>query len=340
MAEVHVGSNTRNVKLPKREISLRSFLEISTLEVDIFFTGRLAQPVSAVRIPTFLGRNQVFELTPLDLIAKIFHASPAKRLNAECESLRFLKQTGVPVPRLVDSGNDLAGCHWLVETKLQGIAADTAFPSLTPRNGEDLAYRLGKLIGQVHSIRPEDTTNLPQITVSERVYSTLQSKPQLPTDARELINATFDGLTASRSSRTGRPTVLVHRDFSLRNVMIARPVRGTMQIEGVIDFERAFLGDPMEDLATLIRRDFWHNPVLINAALQGYCSSGPGKGYFDGDLLRELVLIQILEIMTWSAADDPDFYQQTKLIAEEILFANGWSVRMWASGLRALSALG
>jgi hypothetical protein len=89
-------------------------------------------------------------------------------------------------------------------------------------------------------------------------------------------------------------------------------------------FERAFLGDPTEDLATLIRRDFWRNPVLINAVLQGYCSSGPGtvKGYFDRDLLREIVLIQILEIMTWSADDDPDFYRQTKLIAEEILFAD------------------
>lgn len=239
--------------------------------------------------------------------------------------MRFLDPRGIPVPRLIDSGDELAACHWLVATKLRGGAADTVFPALSPHRREDLAYSLGALLGKMHSMRPVDSLKLPRMAASENAQAALKADRHRPTDAHEVFNAALKVLTAGPSNRIQRPIVLVHGDFSLRNVMVTLPAEGTAQIEGIIDFERAFLGDPMEDLATLIRRDFWPDPVLIKAVLGGSGSAELGRELIEFELLQETVLVQLLEIMAWSALDDPAFYQRTKQIADEILFADAWS---------------
>lgn len=67
----------------------------------------------------------------------------------------------------------------------------------------------------------------------------------LDTNEQALLDETFDGLVASALSQ---PTVLVHRDFHSRNLMLLAD--GT---PGVLDFQDAVIGPVTYDLASLLR---------------------------------------------------------------------------------------
>ncbi|WP_159309607.1 phosphotransferase, partial [Spiribacter roseus] len=72
------------------------------------------------------------------------------------------------------------------------------------------------------------------------------------------------GTAVLREAMRAQPTVVVHRDFMVRNLLVATPN------PGVIDFQDALVGPVTYDLASLLRDAFFSLTPDAEQALVGY----------------------------------------------------------------------
>lgn len=171
----------------------------------------------------------------------------AQRMRAETACLRAAAAAGVPVPAVLASGDTAPGIDapFLLMERVAGesiprkIQRDPALAEMRER----LAEKMGFVLGQIHSsavgaLTMLDTRN--PIDVLESVYRALD-------DPRPAVEIGLRWLRDHRPSR--RPATLVHGDFRLGNLLV-----DDTGIRGVLDWELAHLGDPIEDLGWLCVR--------------------------------------------------------------------------------------
>ncbi|WP_237737202.1 MULTISPECIES: phosphotransferase family protein [Rhodococcus] len=171
----------------------------------------------------------------------------AARMRAEVACLRATASAGVPVPVVLASGDTAPGIDapYLLMDRVEGEALprrlqqDPAFEAVRSH----LAVDMGYVLGRIHRT-PLDTLDMLDATdpvdAIEAVYRDLN-------DPRPAVEA---GLRWLRDHRpTDRPNTLVHGDFRIGNLLVA----GT-GIRGVLDWELAHLGNPVEDLGWLCVR--------------------------------------------------------------------------------------
>jgi len=171
----------------------------------------------------------------------------ADRMRAEVACLRAASAVGVPVPTVLASGDTAPGIDapYLVMDMIVG----ESIPRKLQRDSEfdevrtHLADAMGYVLGQIHRA---DTGTLGMLDAGdpldaiEAVYRDLNQ----PRPAVEV------GLRWLRENRpASRPNALVHGDFRLGNVLVDGG-----GIRGVLDWELAHLGDPIEDLGWLCVR--------------------------------------------------------------------------------------
>lgn len=165
-------------------------------------------------------------------------------LQTEARLIQLVGAAGVPVPGVghVLGPDDGLG-EGFIMTRLEGetlppkILRDPAFAPILPR----LAADCGRALALIHNV---DLDKLPALRVApaagevaayrERHSKHGQHKPVFELAFRWLE----DNLPAARDR-----VWLVHGDFRHGNLMI-----GTDGLRGVLDWELAHLGDPMEDL--------------------------------------------------------------------------------------------
>ena len=164
-------------------------------------------------------------------------------LEEEARVVTLAGEAGVPVPgvRIVLEPSDGVGSGYVMdrlegETIARRILRDAAFAAVRPR----LARQCGEILARIHALPRERLADL----------------PVAPADVQlELYRASYDGFDhphpvfelafrwiAERLPET--PELgLVHGDFRNGNLLI-----GEGGVRGVLDWEIAHLGDPMEDL--------------------------------------------------------------------------------------------
>jgi aminoglycoside phosphotransferase (APT) family kinase protein len=161
---------------------------------------------------------------------------------AQAPLLAAAARAGVPVARVVASGADdeLLGESWIVVEALAGTTDPARILA-----GEGL---------------PEASVLINSIAAALAAVHRMPADPQLAPLVEDPIAAlrlTYDELgephptfeLAFRALATGRPPArrtLVHGDFRIGNLMVSE--RG---VSGVLDWELAHLGDPVEDLGWL-----------------------------------------------------------------------------------------
>ncbi|WP_433465991.1 phosphotransferase family protein [Spirillospora sp. CA-128828] len=162
-------------------------------------------------------------------------ASPDPAAMArEAGLLASAANAGVPVPRLVDHGDDLAGSPYMIMERLSG---ETIPRRILRTERPGLARELGGILARLHTMSPGP--GLPgddPLTALTAHYSAFEARPAVELTLRWL---------ADHRPPPGRRTV-VHGDFRNGNLMIA-----PSGVTGVLDWELAHLGDPAEDLGWL-----------------------------------------------------------------------------------------
>ena len=171
-------------------------------------------------------------------------ASVALRLETEAELLRLAGGASVPVPgvRFVLESEDGLGSGYVMdrlagETLARKILRDDEFASVRPR----LARQCGEILARIHAIPRERLPELPvadaaaQLAHYRSVFDSFGHPHPVFELAFRFIAERLPGAVPCR---------LVHGDFRNGNLLIA-PEEG---VRGVLDWEIAHLGDPMEDL--------------------------------------------------------------------------------------------
>ncbi|MFD1811450.1 phosphotransferase family protein [Rhodococcus gannanensis] len=171
----------------------------------------------------------------------------ADRMRAEAACLRAAAAVGVPVPALLASADDAPGIDapFLLMERVDGesiprkLQRDPEFAQVRTR----LAEKMGFVLGQIHGSAVDELTMLDDrdpLDALEDIYLGLD-------DPRPAVEIGLRWLREHRPAR--RTAALVHGDFRLGNVLVDES-----GIRGVLDWELAHLGDPIEDLGWLCVR--------------------------------------------------------------------------------------
>lgn len=217
-------------------------------------TERLGAVLGATEVtsPTRLSGGASRETWRFDadgrpLILQRQRAGADRDMTTEAALLRAAARHGVPVPAVVADSSDPAvlGAPFMVLERLEGetiarkilrdeqyVAARAALPA-----------QLGAALAGLHRIDPAEVPGLPATDQVVQYRELLDTLGQ-PHPTFELV---FRWLEDHRPP--AGPPAVVHGDFRLGNVMV-----GPDGLTGVLDWELAHLGDPMEDLGWLCVR--------------------------------------------------------------------------------------
>ena len=168
-------------------------------------------------------------------------------LPAQADLMALASQQGVPGPDIlaVLQEEDGLGAGFLMtyvagETIPKKILHNAQFASVRPL----LARQCGQILAHIHSIPLDALPVVPRSSAAARL-TTLRAQYDRLHHPRPVFELGFQWLRQNLPDDVPRPT-LVHGDFRNGNLIIDQN-----GIAAVLDWERAFVGDPMHDLALI-----------------------------------------------------------------------------------------
>jgi aminoglycoside phosphotransferase (APT) family kinase protein len=211
-------------------------------------TGGVSAQTSALEILRQDGTTQRLVLHahgPRDLAR-----DPAIALH-EYQLLQTLHEAGLPVPRpvFVDQTGELSGSPSVVTEFVEGEVrtADTLAPSA--RSITQMAYWLSRI--HRFDLRTADLSFLVEIDYED------PDRLQPRSDDSPLVQRICDALGAAGRVEPTNTPVLLHGDYWMGNLLWNGD-----GIVAIIDWEDAFIGDPVLDLARSRLELFWaHGPL-------------------------------------------------------------------------------
>ena len=169
----------------------------------------------------------------------------------EAKIQKVVKKNGAPVPDIIfefSEGEEIGEGYVMEaipgETIPRKILRDEKFSTAR----EKLPFEIGKSLAKIHQTQLEDLKALDQVTFSDSLEKLFQvylsfNQPQ------PVFDLAFKWLEAQKLTDYG--DVLVHGDFRFGNFIISEE-----NLESIIDWELAHIGNPMEDLGWLCVRSW------------------------------------------------------------------------------------
>jgi len=165
-------------------------------------------------------------------------------MTREADLFRAAAAAGVPVPDLIDAGDDpeILGSAFLVTAHVEGetiprkILRDPEFAHARPK----LARQCGEILARLHTVDPAAVPGLEETDQLAQFRAVLDGVGH----AHPAFELAFRWLESHRPSSTGR--AIVHGDFRNGNLIV-----GPDGVRAVLDWELAHVGDPLEDLGWL-----------------------------------------------------------------------------------------
>ena len=177
----------------------------------------------------------------------------AHQVEREHRILAALAGSGVPVPKVLALCEDDAviGTAFYVMAHVDGrIFADPRLPGVEPESRRALYLSTVAGLAAIHGVDVESVglggLGPPSGYVERQIRRWSRQYEASRTDDIAAMDALVRGLPARLPPSP--PTVLVHGDYRIGNLVFARDGDG---LAGVLDWELATLGDPYADLAYL-----------------------------------------------------------------------------------------
>lgn len=205
---------------------------------------------------------------------------------------RLQHDGGLPGPEVLglDTARDLVPFDALFLSWVDGVAADTVWPSLGESEREGLSEELGRRIGAIHTLpwpaygerglgaegalSPRWTDVVFQKTA--RAYRRARALEVFaPRTLDGIVTVLNDGEAVYDAASA---PALVHTDLWLANIVL-RQVEGSWIVAAVIDWESALVADAAWEFADLGSRRYGDPPYLLPGAfMYGYRERHPIAG--------------------------------------------------------------
>lgn len=226
--------------------------------------------------------------------------------------LQRLEETSIPAPRpvLFCEDSSVIGGSFYVRTHLDGIPLPWGeelpeqYQNAAAR--QMIANRMIETLAQIHSLDStpfEDVCEtVPPVKRVHRGIARLDEATKVTGRDPPLLRDVADWLLANAPADT--TTALVHGDYKPDNVLLTEP--GPPEIDGVIDWETATLGEPLTDLGLFLL--FWRDsddPTPSVAELE--------NAYPDREVLD--FLEQVNEDGFWPFTNDPGSPTRREIVA-------------------------
>ncbi len=178
-------------------------------------------------------------------------------MHTEVELYKKLWETDIPVPKIltVDFSRKYVNFDYFFMEKLEGLTWEKAEESLTPENREQLHLELGRYTAKMHSI----TGDYFGYIKDDKKYQFNSWKGAFTSFMDDIIKDGIKGhveLPFDEILDTIKPYLhvldevttpcLVDYDMWSKNIIL-KETNGVYKIEGIIDLERAFYGDPLAE---------------------------------------------------------------------------------------------
>lgn len=183
-------------------------------------------------------------------------------MQTEAFVYQLLAKNGVPVPRIIkyDNNRTLIDCDYFFMEKLQGSTWASARKTLSPANARQLQYALGRYTAAIHSIKGD---YFGYIKEDERYhFSTWRQAfhsfiEDIIADGRKgKIDLPYENILKAFEKYWPlldlvKEPSLVNYDMWDKNIMLIEK-DGQYVIDGIIDHERAFFGDPIAEFLSTV----------------------------------------------------------------------------------------
>ena len=269
------------------------------------------------------GRSHVYLDDRRGVVVKRFSSDdgPDRRDVEACANVLMARTA--PVPEILAQANSPG--PWLAMRRLPGTLWQDLERQRRVAHDGLLWVEAGRMLADIHRI--DHAPGVPKSHAS--AYYRLRADRALSsrTPNRELIAAARQELYALEDEiGVFSDASLVHRDFSPRNLLVAG--RANAHLSGLIDFERARLGDPAEDLAmVLLKQLIGHHTGYLEFE-RAYLSSAPPVERLRDRVLYHLIGLAI-EIAGWAFEKDAGYYRDTMQALRTVLEEPGavWTAR-------------
>ncbi|BBU31922.1 hypothetical protein BTHE68_56560 [Burkholderia sp. THE68] len=289
--------------------------------------SRLGRVVAIESMGGTAGRTMLYRVNGGECVLKLFYHAPEIKQMRELTAYAFLASSGLPVARLLDWGVLPSGVPWILLSHVPGETIKEIKRRM-PGSPARLTDAMATFLAQLHRL-PADTS--PLFVGKEARATLLQARltkyagfvtcaARAHLSERPLwrrASSEMQRLLLDNSAGWARKGVFVHGDFSTRN-LLARNTEHGVETTGIIDFERARLGDPAEDLCAVFLEDFCRDESGWQRFLARYCLLA---GADSGLRIRFAYFFigHVAEIATWAPGKDDAYYRAGIAALETVL---------------------
>lgn len=254
------------------------------------------------------------------IIFKLYYKT--RRRSREIASLKSLESSNVKCPKILEYGNLENGQEWLIMDYIEGVLFDNIITDIPMNIKLNLFEQLGEELGKIHSFKTfnffgewdEGGNSIKNITNYFDFFVTnveqdieLVLSQDIP-DKEALIKA-IDQIRNNYSLLKINPTSrLLHNDFDGRNVLVNK-VGEEYFINGVIDFEGSYPGNPETNFIGLYFRYFLENGDYEKAFFRGYEKHLQLNEGFNERMFTYLLCF-IVGNCSWAYWQAPEYYKQ------------------------------
>lgn len=289
---------------------------------------------SAYEVSFYLGNTSELE----EFVLKVAVAPETELLTYEKDIMRaevkvylMLQGMDIPTPEIIkyDFSRTLLPCDYFFMTKLQGTSWNMLKKEISPENRKRLMEELGRYTAMIHSIhgnrfgyiKEEEGFLYPawseafESMVNHLIADGIDRKIKLPYG--KILAAVEGRKNILDEIETAQ---LVDFDLWAGNIFLLETEQG-YEIEGIIDFERAFYGDPYADFVSSVL--LYKDVEKETAFLEGYKrQSGRELTFTSNDRVRlKLYRIYLNMIMVIET------YRYNKAYAALMKFYCRWQIR-------------
>ncbi|MEQ9042508.1 MAG: phosphotransferase family protein [Alphaproteobacteria bacterium] len=167
--------------------------------------------------------------------------------EAEFALLKVAEKAGVPVPtpHFLCRDESVLGREFFIMERLPGIAAGHRLVRDEGLDGETLVAELGRALGRIHAIRPPRADlaflTLPEPTPALEMVARFEAQIAALTEPHPVLDWALRWMALNAPEP--QAIVLSHRDFRTGNYLVEKG-----RLAGLLDWEFANWGDPMEDI--------------------------------------------------------------------------------------------